>query len=373
MTAFTIGTAQAKRGEIVTGWFEAVELPTGDCDRFPIIIAQGRADGPTFWVTASIHGGEHSGLIAAQRLATPQLVARLRGTLIVVPTLNPAGLRTRERSPYYLNGDPNRLFPEPRRAAERPAEKKEDEGPPSALETAYRRFYEAIAATEPIALLDLHTAQIGSLPMVLRDPIFYTRGRGGLRTRAEAQALHERLGSLLDAFGFTVINEFVADSYVNKALHRSVSGAVLNGLGVPAATVELGSWMHVDTGVVEACLAGLRNALRWAGMLDDTPEPIEGIPVVKPPYAVRRHQHPHAPHSGIALPLVRPGEAVQKGQPLAQMVDIFGRPLGEDDGLLRSAYEGFVIGWQHGVVRYKGEAIMALAIEDTSDLVVPYP
>ncbi len=373
MPALTLGTATARAGEIVTGWVEGVELPTGGSDRFPVIIAQGKADGPVFWVTASIHGGEHAGLVAAQRLATPELVGQLRGTLVIVPTLNPAGLRTKERSPYYHSGDPNRLFPEPRG---RKHTKGKDDAPAGGLELVYQQMYDAIVASGASYLLDLHTAYIGSLPMVFRDPVFYHRRRGsppnGL-TQAQAQALQARVGEMLDAFGLTVVNEFAADSYVERDLHRSVSGSLLNGTGIPAATVELGSWMHVDAGVVEACLAGIRNTLRWAGMLDGEREPIEGIPVIKPGYAVRRHMHPHAPQGGIAHPLARAGEWVEKGQPLARMVDIFGQPLGDDDGLLRSAHDGFVIGWQHGVVRYRGEAIMMLAIRDDSEMVVEYP
>lgn len=371
MTGLSVGTARAKRGEIVSGWFDGVDLPTGDIDRFPVLVAQGKSDGPVFWVTASIHGTEHTGLVAALRLATPELVAKLRGTLVIVPTLNPAGLRTKQRSPYYFNSDPNRLFPEPCNIP--PHRMPNGAGIPSALETAYARLYDTIGATDPVALLDLHTAQIGSLPMVFRDPVFFHRGRARDRSRAQAHALQKRVDGLLEAFGLTVVNEFVADSYISKSLHRSVSGAVLNGLGVPAATVELGSWMHIDAGVVDACLAGLRNALRWAGMLDGECEPIEGIPVIRPPYPVRRHEYPYAPQAGIALPLVRPGEPVEEDQPLVRMVDIFGKPVGSEDGLLVSLWDGFVIGWQHGVVRYAGEAIMVLAVEDTSERVLPYP
>lgn len=371
MPALSVGTATARAGQIVTGWIEGVELPTGGSDRFPVILVQGKADGPVMWVTAGIHGGEHTGLIAAQRLATPELVKALRGTLVIVPTLNPAGLRIRERSPYYHSGDPNRLFPEPRGQDEREGEDRQE---PGGLELAYRRVYEAVETSGAVVLLDLHNAQIGSVPLIFRDPIFYhKRNPANGLTRRQAQALQARVGAMLEAFGFTVVNEFAADSYVNKNLHRSVSGAVLNGLGIPAATVELGSWMYVEPNVVDACLAGIRNTLRWAGMLAGEREPIEGIPVLRPGYAVRRHLHPHAPRGGIVHHLVRPGEWFVEGQPLARMVDIYGQPLGEDNGLLRSEHEGFVIGWQHGVVRYQGEPIMMLAIRDENEMVVPYP
>lgn len=368
MNQVTVGTARSKPGGIVTGWLKGVELPTGGDDHFPVIIAQGREDGPVFWVTASIHGGEHTGIIAAQRLVTPELVEVLQGTLVVIPTLNPAGLRTKERTSYYNTTDPNRLFPEPNGRQPDP-----DDDLPLGLEAAYRRVYQSIALSRASYLLDLHSAQIGSLPMVFRDPVFYHRRFGHGMTRTQAHDLQSQVGKMLDAFGFPVINEFAANSYVGKQLHRSVSGSVLNGLGIPAATVELGSWMYVEARIVEACLAGLRNTLRWAGLLPGIPEPIEGIPQLDSRRPLRRCIHPHAPQSGIVHHLVRPGEPVEVGQPLARMTDIFGQPIGPDDGLLRSGHEGYVIAWQHGVVRYAGEPIMVLAIPDSSDMVLPYP
>lgn len=367
MSDIQVGTARARPGEIVTGWLDGVDLPTGTQDRFPVVVAQGRdPGGPVFWVTASIHGGEHTGLIAAHRLITPELVAKLRGTLVVVPTLNPAGLRTKERKPYYYDGDPNRLFPEPGPGYTSPDDI-------VGLEAAYLNVYEAIAGSGADYLLDLHTAQIGSIPLVFRDPVFYHRRFGQGLSRSEAQALQGRLSEMLDALGFPVINEFAASSYIGRGLHRSVTGSVLNGLGIPAATVELGSWMHVDAHVVEACLAGMRNTLRWAGLLPGKFEPVKGIKKLNASGPLRRCIHPRAPRAGIVHHIVRPGERVSAGDPLARIVDIFGRPVGDDDGLILSEYDGYVIAWQHGVVRYEGEPIMIMAIPDDAALVLPYP
>lgn len=366
MSDLQIGTARARPGEVVTGWLGKIDLPTGTQDRFPVILAQGKdPHGPVCWVTAGIHGGEHAGVIVAQQLVTPELVARLRGTLVVIPTLNPAGLRTKERKPYYYDGDPNRLFPEPNAYT-----------PPDeivGLEAAYLEVYRAIEESGACCLLDLHTAQIGSIPLVFRDPIFYHRRFGRGLSRSDALALQSRLSEMLDALGLPVINEFGASSYLSRGLHRSVTGSVLNGLGIPAATIELGSWMHVDEHVVEGCLAGLRNVLRWAGLLPGKPERVTGIKRLDADRPLRRCIHPKAPHAGIVHHLVRPGTAVHAGDPVARLTDIFGQPVGDDDGLIRSEYDGYVLAWQQGVVRYEGEAIMIMAIPDDSELVIPYP
>src|SRR5690606_41533223 len=102
MSGLQIGTARARPGEIVTGWLGKIDLPTGTQDRFPVILAQGKdPHGPVVWVTAGIHVGEHAGGHVGRQLVTPELVATLRGTQDVIPMLNPAGLRTKDRTTHY--------------------------------------------------------------------------------------------------------------------------------------------------------------------------------------------------------------------------------------------------------------------------------
>ena len=366
-----IGSATARRGEIVNGWFEAIDLPTGGFDRFPVVVAQGSEDGPVVWLTTGVHGDEHTGLIVFHRLFTEALVSGLRGTVIAMGPLSPAGMRVKSRQSYYLEGDPNRCFPDPlgkvtyRSSQAIPAQ-----------EAAYEKVYNLIRETAPAAVLDLHNAWIGSVPFAFRDPVFYGRrldGMGKLRSRREAEDLNRANGRLFDALGFTTINEFVAASYVNKDLHRSVSGAVLNGLGIPAVTVELGSWMYVQPEIVEAGIRAIRNVLRYFGMLADPVETLEMIPVIRPEYPIRRHMHPIVPQAGIVDMQVSPGDKITCGQTVAYLRDIFGNPLGKHGGRLVTEHDGFVLGWPHGVVRYKGEAVASLAIEDETDMVVSVP
>ena len=363
----TIGTARAEPGKIVYGSFDAVGLPTGETDRFPILIAQGRKDGPTFWVTGSIHGNEHTGMASIHHLMTPDLVGDLRGTVIGVPTLNPAGMRTGSRSPYYDEADPNRLFPKLL------AEPRDPDDMPSAIEVAYERLFAIITDTADY-LIDLHNAYIGSIPFAFRDLVFFTEGGKDkfLRSREEAESLYTRTDEMLTAFGFSVVNEYASDTYLRDNLHRSVSGAALNAAGIPGFTVELGSFLHLDKGVVEAAVTGLKNILRRVGMLPGDIEPITQIPVIDVGYPVRRRLHPYVAEAGIVYPLVREGEIVQKGQPIARLVDVWGRPIGPDSGLLRTEFDGWVMCYLSGIMRYANEPVALLAVRDDGSLIVPY-
>lgn len=356
-----IGTARSQPGAITYGTLDAVPLPTGGMDSFPIVIAQGKnGSSPVLWVTGNIHGAEFDGLAAIHHLLTPELVEQLTGTVIAVPTLNPAGLRTAERSPYYLHGrDPNRLFPPMAGTVD-----ESDMAYPTALETAYARLFERIAATADY-LIDLHDYGAISIPFAIRDPVLYRNGR----EKALAQKLQDTVGEMLQAMGLTIVHEYVSEQYLKMQLHRSVSGAALNTARIPAITVELGGQRVVNVTHVRAAVAGIRNVMRWAKMLPGSYEPIHDVPVLDLGYPVRRMQHPRVKQACIVHHLVQPGERVRRGDPVARAVDVFGRPI-EGNGLLYSEFDGFVLGLYSSLAYYPNDGVMGLAVRDDAGAIV---
>ncbi len=178
---------------------------------------------------------------------------------------------------------------------------------------------------------------------------------------------------MLEAFGHTVINEFVSAEYLKKNLHRSVSGATLNTARIPAFTVELGGYMTVDPAIVSAAVVGLRNVMRFAGMLHDAPEPISGICVLAPGFPIRRMMYPFAPASGIVQYLVKSGDTVTIGDTIARLTDIYGRPIGKNDGRIVTEYDGYVLGLNLGAACYQNEPLLSMVVRDDSDLLLPYP
>src|SRR5690348_18397130 len=129
-------------------------------------------------------------------------------------------------------------------------------------------------------------------------------------------------------------NEFPSRKYIKNRLHRSTGGAAGHVLGIPSITPELGMGGDVEPKALRAGIAGIHNALVWAEMLPDDPIVIDWIPQPDLGYPVTRLSHPRVPEPGIVAPLVRLGEIVRAGQPVAELTDIWGRPLGED-GLIR--------------------------------------
>ncbi len=364
-----LGTASARPGEISFGYVEMLELPTGITERMPVILACGRGDGPTFWLTANIHGNEYTGLLAVQRAITERLAGELdhlRGTVVAVPSLNPAGLRVSRRQPYFdASTDPNRTFPALKRAEDEP-----EEDPPTPYEQFSTRFFEQIRASADY-LVDLHCAHYRSIPFTIRDRVLYRDEA----QRAEAERLAERVDGLARAFGLPVVNEFSVKKYLKEQLHRSTGGAALNEAGIPSITPELGASEFVDPAALRAAIAGIRNALIWADMLDGEIERIDWIPQPQVDFPVRRESHPRAPAGGIFCPLREPGEIVHAGDPIAEIRDIWGRPVeaAGGDGLVRSEHDGWVIGLRAQVAVYQHASLATLAARDDDPLVAQWP
>lgn len=357
----TIGTATARPGEIVYGDLPVLDLPTGGSERLPVIIAQGRdAEGPTLWLTANIHGAELTGLPVIHRVVTADLAARLRGTIVALPSLSPAGLRTMERVPYYSHVDPNRLWPTSR------PNRQPGDAPPTPYEQIIERVFGLMAERADLAI-DLHNAAIRTIPFTIIDRVLYR----GEADRQRAERLGERLNGLAEAFGISIVREAAAEKYVTQVLHRSVSGSQVNVLGIPSLTVELGMTGAVDPAAVAAGVAGVINALRWAGMLPGDPEPITACPVVAPGYPTKRDDGARARVSGILVPALTPGDRFEAGQPIAAMTDLWGRAL--PDSAILAPGDGWLIGWSNGLAKYAGQTVASLAVRDDAPLVAPHP
>lgn len=363
---FALGTARARIGKIVYGVYPLIEHPTGGTETIPVVLARGRKDGPCCWLTAGIHGNEHSGLQVLHELLTPALLRELRGTLCVLPALNPAGLRVTARAAYYPGGDPNRLWP-----SGQPAPKPDlDRPPPSALERAYARLFEEIRGGAD-ALVDLHNAWIGSVSFVFRDRVLYRKDGKGAWSQAGAERLSARLGEMCAAYGHAVVNEYPAKKYLGEKLQRSTSGAALNTARIPALTMELGGGEMPDPAIKRAAQAGIRNILRWQGLLSGPREAIGGIPAIDPGFPCRRRSVARVDGPAVVTHLKEPGERVKKGEPLVLLRDIWGRPL--KPRILTSEYDGWIVGRSHGIVYYPGTAAYVMAIRDDEPLVAPYP
>ena len=358
-SALTVGTCVSTPGKNSYGTFEGVPLPSGGFEQLPVVIVSGTREGPTLWLTANIHGDEVAGIPALHRLLHDDFNDGLSGTLVVLPSLNPAGLRTRKRHPYYDDRDPNRTYPGFRRAGDQTREA-------SVFERLTARLFDAMKESADF-YIDLHCASLLSIPFSIRDRVLYR-----LETeRPAAEQLSKRLDDMVAAFGFGAVAEYAAPQYVAKELHRSTTGAALQELRLPAFTVELGAHSIATESNVSAAVIGLRNVMRWAGMLDDPPEPMPALPMPPDDRVRRRDDGPYPAHAGILDYKVSPGDYVSANGVVAELRDLWGRPVG--DGTVRVEADSWIIGLEDGILAYPGAAIAHIGLVDDGPLVEPWP
>lgn len=370
-----IASVRPRRGAIVRGHLDLFEHPNGQPERVPLVVARGRRPGPTLVVSANIHGDELTGMHVIHDLLTTALVRRLRGTLVALPTLNPSGLGARRRQSAFDIRDPNRLFPDPRPGNHAPKRKRTrlvdrlaEEPGAVRHEIAMHAIYDLIAEHAD-AYLDLHTATTWSIPLTFIDPVFYTRGRG--RERSAAQALMKKTKALAQALGLTIVREEPPPRYIDRRMHKTSTGSILNGARLPALTLELGMSQAVDPAAHEAGLRAVRNALRHLRMLDGPPEPQDGVPVVSTTAEMRGIDHPRAPVAGVVRYHVRPGQAVRKGARLATVRRLDGSTA--RGGVLRAGMDGTVL-WLRGEgMTYPGTPLGMFGVEDRLPSILPWP
>jgi predicted deacylase len=351
-----IGTTESRPGQLTEGWFDATELPTGTTERLPVLVAEGTDDGPTLWITGSIHGDEVTGLAAAQDVMAQTLVEHLAGTVVCLPNLNPAGLRRTARTSYYHNDDPNRYFPDPTQEHTRP---------PRVQERINQHLFERIEDTAD-ALVSLHTAGVDSMPFSILERVRY----GEHRSESEAKELAATVQRLADAFGLPTVFEFEVDDHEEQGLHRSLGCSALNVAGIPTFTPELGSHTVVQEQNRAIAVKGLQSVMSELDMLDgDTnvyPKP--NPPALDPPveYDVKRAKHPYTDTAGIARHLIDAGDVIEEGDPVAEIVT----PHGNRKTTIHTEHDGYVLGRCSGVAVYENDPLLSMAVRNTGDTIV---
>ena len=260
----------------------------------PICIRRAAEDGPVVFVTAALHGDEINGTGAIRQLIQDEEFQPIRGAVILVPVLN---LLAFDRHSRYLpdRRDLNRCFPGSASGS-------------LSARMAYTIFGEIVSRCD--YGIDLHTAAVRRTN--------YPTVRGDLKDA--------RVQRLAEAFGSEVIinSKGPAKSFRREACR----------VGCPTIVVEGGEVWKVEPTIVDTAVRGVKNVLRDLGMIDGALE--------RPAYRVniQSTKWVRAERGGFLQFHVRPGDIVEKGQPLATNTTLLGR----ERRVLESPFHAVVIG-----------------------------
>jgi predicted deacylase len=282
----------------------------------PVFVARGMSAGPSLCITAGIHGDEINGTEIARRAFSWVDPQGLRGTVIVFPMVNAAGVRSGNR---YMQDrrDLNRAFPGT------------SNGSITSI-IAHTLFTELSRNCD--YLIDLHT---GSFSRSNHPQIRVT----GKDRRALDLARH---------FGLGIV---VIDEGPNGSIRREAGD-----IGIPAIIYEAGEPSRFDLDQIASGVQGIESVMAHLGM-------IEGGRAITVPesriYTKTSWVRVPIGSGGYFFPTVELGQVVSKGDRLGTIID----PLTDRYTAVAADQSGEVIGLAVAQIVLSGYALVHLGVQ----------
>jgi predicted deacylase len=314
--SMTVGEITAAPGQVARG-FLSTDVGRGATVRMPVVVINGKADGPVFGVTAGVHGAEYPGIEAAIRMSRMLNPAEVRGAVIIVPLVSVPAFQRRAIYVNPLDGiNFNRVCP----------------GNPTGTITeitAHLLFKNVIAQAD--YYIDLHGGDM--IEALVPFTLYYKSGY---------QKVDDASKALAEAYGIPII-------LGTTTLRGGTYGAAA-AMGKPAILTEAGGQGILDEPSTQTHIDGVLNALRRFGCLPGTPV------VAAPPTHYTKFVWVAAEQDCVYYPRVVVGQQVREGDLIADFTDLFGEKIGE----LRSPATGPVLFLVTSPAINKNDPLMAI-------------
>lgn len=283
---------------------------------------------PLVVLLAGVHGDEPTGVRAARQVMAETSVLR-RGTLRVISICNEAAVLARTRRSPLDDDDLARLFP----------------GDPSAA-TPSRRLAALICDQLSSAdlLIDLHSAS---------PPHSMALLAGCVADGSEAAATAREAARL---FG----PDFI---WLHPRLSPGRTITVAQAMAIPAIYLEAPGGVSADPAHARRYAAGVRNVLRWMGLLDEPVQTSRTSPTVLRSEGDLDSGQMVAELDGFFTPGVEVGAAVSAGQRLGELLAI---PSARSTSIRANRDGTIVLIAQHTALR-AGETIAFIAPRPSAD------
>jgi predicted deacylase len=312
----SVGEITAQPGQTARG-FVTTEVGRGITVRMPVVVINGKADGPVFVVTAGVHGAEYPGIEAAIRLSRALNPAEIRGAVIVVPVVSVPAYQRRAIYVNPLDGiNFNRVCP----------------GNPAGTITeimADLLFKQVIAQAD--YYIDLHGGDM--IEALVPFTLYYKSGNE--TTDAASKALAE-------AYGIPIV--------LGTSVLRGGTYGAAAAMGKPAILTEAGGQGILDEPSTQIHMRGVMNVLKKFGGLPGAPTPSPT------PVYYNKFVWLAAEQDCVYYPKVAVGQQVRQGELIAEFTDLFGEKIGE----LKSPATGPVLFLVTSPAINKNDPLMAI-------------
>ena len=317
-TSLTVGDVSAEPGQKKYGPATWVELRDGSRVHLPVILLNGKHEGPKVVINCSTHPTELVGHAAIQILTRRIDPGQLRGSVVAFPMSNPLGMQWGEYvSPHdYVN-----MY------VAYPGSKD------GSITSRLANFIWENASKSADLVMDVHE---NVTPCLHFSFVGYCKDK-----KVEGKALEAA-----KAFGLTIIRpkgEFALAGM--KPGDVEYIDALLEN-GVPAFTPELeagtGLTMGEEWPSVKVGVRGLMNVLKKMEMISGQIEPQTEVKVFPGNFAF--YGMSVANRGGILNRLVDVGVKLKKGTPIATVLNAYG----EVTETVEMPIDGYVWGWNVG-------------------------
>jgi len=293
--------------------------------RLPIMSVKSINSGPTIWLTAGVHGEEVGGMVVIQEIFKKLKNNLLRGEVYALPLADPIGFETSSRVIVQSEEDLNRSFPG------------DKDG--SLAERMADRIFTTITKTNPDLVLDLHNDWRKSIPYVVLDNV------------GQSKEIYNKNNFFAHKTGFPVILD---TDDVEKTLTES-----LVKHNIPAFVMELGESFVVNEKNVGYGVNAIWNVLSYLGMVN----PVECLSGYNLNESVKGKilkysSNPVSHSSGVIRFLVKPGDIIEKGTPVAKVYNAFGKLL----EVLRVQEKAIVLGYSDYSVAFPGAHVVSFGV-----------
>jgi hypothetical protein len=311
---YTIDNIEIKRGERIRINIDMGSIYDFTDVKMPVEVIRGKKDGPTLFVSSTIHGDEINGIEITRRLLAHKSLKNICGMLIVIPIVNIFGFNDRSR---YLpdRRDLNRCFPGIKNGS-------------LASQLAYKFMREIVSKSD--FGIDLHT---GSFNRCNHPQI-------------RADLSDERTLRMAQAFGAPVI--------VNSNLRDGSLRSAVVSANIPMVLFEAGEALRFDETSIKIGVEGILGVMKEIKMIRS-----KQVNLRKKIFLARSSSWLRASRSGINMPKIKLGSMVKKGDILSEIAN----PLGDHKTFIRAHENGIIIGMSMLPLANRGDALFHIACE----------
>lgn len=316
-----IGDTEIKPGSRVKLQLTSAKLYTDTDMAIPVEVIRAKRAGPTFFISAAIHGDELNGIEIVRRLLSSDKFKLVRGTLIAVPMVNVYGMLTQSR---YMpdRRDLNRSFPGSSKGS---------------LTARLANLFLTEIVSKCDYGIDLHTGAIhrSNLPQI------------------RANLEDEETLALAKTFGVPVLlNANLRDGSLRQSASES---------GTRILLYEAGEALRFDELSIRAGIKGVHNVLASLGMIAKRRRKKPNIE----PFIANKSSWLRTPESGIVRDVKHLGDHVKKGDVLAHVCS----PTGNYVHDVIAPHSGIIIGKQNIPLVQEGDAMFHVALfEEPEDV-----